>query len=215
MALRVFPTGLFLVWMLASAGLLQAAEWLVVPHGTRIRGRLDATLNSRSNLQGDRFTVKVAESILVDGVEAIPSGSIVEGRVSRVKMAGRVKGRAEMNLSYDRVVFPSGIAETIVGSQADLDHGDRIDRSEGTIKGESSRKQDAAGIGIGAAAGAGIGVVYGGGGGAALGAGIGGLIGLVDAMRRQGRPIQIPAGTLMILRLDRPLQIRISGDPDQ
>ena len=111
------------------------------------------------------------------------------------------------------MVFPSGIAETIVGSQADLDHRDRIDRSEGTIKGESSRKQDAAGIGIGAAVGAGIGVVYGGGGGAALGAGIGGLIGLVDAMRRQGRPIQIPAGTLMIIRLDCPLQIRISGGP--
>ena len=56
----------------------------------------------QDNRQGDRFTVKVAESILVDGVEAIPSGSIVEGRVFRVKMAGRVKGRAEMNLSYDR-----------------------------------------------------------------------------------------------------------------
>ena len=210
---RLFPAALFLVWTLGFSSLLQAEEWLIVPHGTRIRGQLETTLNSRSHRQGDRFTVEVVESILVNGVEAIPAGSVIEGRVSRVKPAGRVQGRAEMNLSYDRLVFPSGMAETIIGSQADLDHQDRIDRSEGTIKGASSRKRDAAAIGISAASGAGIGLAYGGGGGAVMGAGIGGLIGLVDRMARRGEPIRIPAGTLMIIRLDRPLQIRISGDP--
>lgn len=210
---RLFPAALFLVWTLGFSSSLQAEEWLIVPHGTRIRGQLETTLSSRSHRQGDRFTVEVAESILVNGVEAIPAGSVIEGRVSRVKQAGRVQGRAEMNLSYDRLVFPSGMAETIIGSQADLDHQDRIDRSEGTIKGASSRKRDAAAIGISAASGAGIGLAYGGGGGAVMGAGIGGLIGLVDRMARRGEPIRIPAGTLMIIRLDRPLQIRISGDP--
>lgn len=213
MTLRLFPAVLFLVWTLGLGSLLQAAEWLVVPHGTRIRARLETTLNSRSHRQGDRFTVKVAESILVGGVEAIPTGSIIEGRVSRVKRAGRVQGRAEMNLSYDRVVFPGGIDEAIVASQADLDHEDRIDRSEGTIKGASSRKRDAARIGIAAAGGAGIGLAYGGGGGGVLGAAIGGLVGLVDRMWQRGKPVRIPAGTLMIIRLDRPLQIGIAGDP--
>ena len=215
MTLRLFPAALFLIWTLGFSSMLQAEEWLIVPHGTRIRGQLETTLNSRTHRQGDRFTVEVSESILVNGVEAIPAGSVVEGRVSRVKQAGRVQGRAEMNLSYDRVVFPTGIGETIVGSQADLDHEDRIDRSEGTIKGASSRKRDAAAIGISAAAGAGIGLAYGGGGGAVLGAGIGGVVGLVDRMGRKGEPIRIPAGTLMIIRLDRPLQIRIAGDPGQ
>lgn len=209
MTLRLFLAAVFLVLTPGFSSLLQAAEWVVVPHGTRIRAQLETPLNSRQNRQGDRFTVKVAESILVEGVEAIPAGSIIEGRVSRVKRAGRVQGRAEMNLSYDRVVFPGGIDEAIVASQADLDHEDRIDRSEGTIKGASSRKQDAARIGIAAAGGAGIGLAYGGGGGA-LGAVIGGLVGLVDRMWQRGEPIRIPAGTLMIIRLDRPLQIGIS-----
>ena len=210
MTSRAFLSGLFLVSILGLSSLAQAAETLIVPHGTRILARLETTLSSRDNQQGDRFTAKVTESIFVNGIEAIPAGSTIEGRVARVKQAGRMKGKAEMNLSYERLVLPNGISETVVGSQADLDDKEKVDHKEGTIKGESSRKRDLAEIGVGAAAGAGVGGISGGGKGAAIGAGIGGLIGLVDSMRRKGKPIEIPAGTLMVIRLDRPLQVPTS-----
>ncbi len=212
MTLRAFLSGLFLISILGLDGLAQAAETLIVPHGTRILARLETTLSSKSNRQGDRFTAKVTEPVLVRGIEAIPAGSTIEGRVARVEEAGRVQGRAEISLAYERLVFPNGISETIVGSQADLDDKEKVDHREGTIKGESSRKRDAAEIGVGAAVGAGIGGISGGGKGAAIGAGIGGLIGLVDSMRRKGKPIEIPAGTLMVIRLERPLQVLASRE---
>ncbi len=82
-----------------------------------------------------------------------------------------------------------------------------MDRKEGTIRGESTRKRNAAEIGAGAAIGAGIGAIAGGKKGAAIGAGAGGLISLVDVLRRRGKEIEIPAGTRMVIRMDRPLTI--------
>jgi hypothetical protein len=149
------------------------------------------------------------EAIMVSGKEVIPAGTTLEGRVAEVKTAGRVKGRSEMNLAYERLIFPNGVSETIVASQAELDETQKeeIDRKEGTIRGESSRKRDAAEIGGGAAAGAGIGAIAGGAKGTAIGAGVGGLIGLADSMRRKGKEVEIPAGTRFVIRLDRPLTI--------
>jgi hypothetical protein len=189
--------------------LIQATQSYTIPDGTRLQARLETTLNSRTTRQGDRFTAKVTEAILVAGKEVIPAGTTIEGRVAEVRTAGRVKGRSEMSLSYERLIFPNGVSETIVASQAELDANQKeeVDRKEGTIKGESSRKRDAAEIGVGTAAGAGIGAIAGGGKGSAIGAGVGGLIGLADSMRRKGKEIEIPAGTRFVIRLDRPLVI--------
>jgi hypothetical protein len=193
----------------SQTNLSQATQSFVVPNGTRIQVRLDATLNSKSNRQGDRFTAQVIESVLVHGKEVIPKGTTVEGRIAEVRNSGRIKGRSEINLSYERLIFPNGVSETIVASQAELDDTEKeeMDRKEGTIRGEPTRKRDAAGIGAGAAIGAGIGALAGGRKGAAIGAGAGGLIGLVDALRRRGKEIEIPAGTRMVIRMDRPLTI--------
>ena len=211
--MKLFPATLALCF---CAGLFsptslqgQATRSYVVPDGTRIQVRLESTLNSKTNRQGDRFTAKVVESVLVRGKEVIPEGTIVEGRVAEVRNAGRIKGRAQMHLSYERLILPNGVSDTIIASQAELDDTQReeMDRKEGTILGESKRKRRAAEIGAGAAIGAGIGAIAGGKKGAAIGAGAGGLIGLVDVLRRGGEEIEIPAGTLMVIRLDRPLTI--------
>ena len=187
----------------------QATRSYLVPEGTRIQVRLESTLNSKANRQGDRFTAKVIESVQVRGKEVIPVGTTVEGRVAEVRQPGRIKGRAEVHLSYERLIFPNGVSETIIASQAELDdtQKEEMDRREGTILGESNRKSKAAEIGAGAAIGAGIGAIAGGRKGAAIGAGAGGLIGLVDVLRRGGKEIEIPAGTLMVIRLDRPLTV--------
>ena len=211
--MKSFPTGLavlFCAGLFSQAHLPgQATRSYVVPEGTRIQVRLESTLNSKTSRQGDRFTAKVVESVQVRGKEVIPVSTTVEGRVAEVRNAGRIKGRAEVNLSYERLIFPNGVSETIIASQAELDdtQKEEMDRREGTILGESTRKRSAAEIGAGAAIGAGIGAIAGGRKGAAIGAGAGGLIGLVDVLRRGGKEIEIPAGTLMVIRLDRPLTI--------
>ena len=205
----IFPCLVGFVFLQGGIGLAQSTHTYTIPDGTRIQARLETTLSSKSNRQGDRFTAKVTEPVVVAGKEVIPSNSIIEGRIASVKSAGRVKGRSEMNLSYERLIFPNGVSETIVASQADIDDSQKeeVDRKEGTIKGESSRKRDAAEVGAGAGIGAGIGAIAGGGKGSAIGAGAGALIGLADSMRRKGKEIEIPAGARLVLRLDRPLTI--------
>ena len=205
----VLPCLVGFAFLQGVIGMAQSTRTYTIPDGTRIQARLETTLSSKSNRQGDRFTAKVTEPVVVAGKEVIPSNSIVEGRIASVKSAGRVKGRSEMNLSYERLIFPNGVSETIVASQADLDDKEKeeVDRKEGTIKGESSRKRDAAEVGAGTGIGAGIGAIAGGGKGAAIGAGAGALIGLADSMRRKGKEIEIPAGSRLVLRLDRALAI--------
>ena len=211
--MKPFPAGLtfFFCASLVSQTSLpgQTPRSYVAPEGTRIQVRLESTLNSKTNRQGDRFTVKVIESVQIHGKEVIPAGTTVEGRVAAVTHSGRIKGRAEVNLSYERLIFPNGFSETIVASQAELDNTqkEQIDRREGTILGESNPKRSAAEIGAGAAIGASIGAVAAGRKGAALGAGAGGLISLIHVLRRSDNEIEIPSGTLMVIRLDRPLTI--------
>lgn len=185
----------------------QATQTFTIPDGTRIQARLETLISSKTNRQGDRFTAKVSESVLINGKEVIPQETIIEGRVAEIKPAGKARSHAEMNLSYERLIFPNGVSETIVAVQAELDDDQKaeIDRKEGTIKGESTTKRDAAEIGGGAAAGAGVGAIAGGGKGAAVGAGIGGVVGLVDSMRRKGKDIEFPAGMRLVIRLERPL----------
>ncbi len=193
----------------SSNGLAQATQSYTVPDGTRIQAKLESTINSRTNRQGDRFSAKVTESVMVEGKEVIPAGTTLEGRVAEVKPASRARSRGEINLTYERLIFPNGVSETIVASAAELGESEKeqIDRKEGTIKGESTRKRDTGEVAGGAAAGAGIGAIAGGGKGAAIGAGVGGLIGLADSMRRKGKEVELPAGTKMVIRLDRPLTI--------
>jgi hypothetical protein len=187
----------------------QATQSYTIPDGTRIQAKLETTLNSRTSRQGDRFSAKVIEAVLVEGKEVIPLGTTLEGRVAEVKSATRARGKGEINLTYERLIFPNGVSETIVASPTELSESqkEQIDRKEGTIKGESSSKRDTTEVAGGAAAGAGVGAIAGGGKGAAIGAGVGGLIGLADSMRRKGKEVELPAGTKMIIRLDRPLTI--------
>jgi hypothetical protein len=195
--------------LLAGWASAQAAKTFTIPDGTRIQARLETLVSSKTNRQGDRFTAKVSEPVLINGKEVIPQGTIIEGRVAEIKPAGKARSRAEMNLAYERLIFPNGVSETIVAVAAELDDTQQaeIDRKEGTIKGESTTKRDVAEVGGGTAVGAGIGAIAGGGKGAAIGAGIGGVVGLIDSMRRTGKDIEFPAGMRLVIRLQRPLTI--------
>ena len=201
---------LIFIFGLNSLSFSQTTKKLTVPQGTKILAELETSLNSRTSRQNDRFMARITESIFIKGVEAIPIGTTLMGRVARVKESGRIKGRAEMNLDYEYLLFPNGVTKAIVAVQSDLDDKEQVEYKEGTIKGESSRKRDAVGIGGRAAAGAAIGGITRGRKGAAVGALTGAIIGLLGLMTRKGKPIEIPAGTRMVIRLEQPLEILTS-----
>jgi hypothetical protein len=54
---------------------------LVIPSGTKLRVALCSFVNSDTNQDGDDFTARTLEDISIDGLDAIPSGSSVQGKI--------------------------------------------------------------------------------------------------------------------------------------
>ncbi len=180
-----------------------------VQEGTKLRVSLESTLSTKTARQGDRFTAVVREPIYVDGKEVIPYGSRIDGRVSQVERPGRVHGVGKLDIAFEKIELPNGYSETIVASTVGVESQDKTKvGKEGEVSGPSSRKRDVEETAAGGGIGAGIGAIAGGAKGTAIGGGVGALIGLADSMRRRGKDLELPAGTPLIIRLDRPLTLQ-------
>ncbi|HKP72140.1 MAG TPA: hypothetical protein VJT82_04325 [Pyrinomonadaceae bacterium] len=159
-----------------------------------IRVRLDSELNSRTARVGDRFSTTVVEPVYADGVEVIPSGSKVWGRVRTVSRAGR-RTPGNISVSFYSVQLPSRASYTINGSLSSLQADDVNADNESTVRGGSNRKRDAVFIGGGAATGAIIGAIAGGGKGAGIGAIIGGALGTGGRVYEKEKEAEVKSGT--------------------
>jgi hypothetical protein len=163
----------------------------VIPVGQELDVRLQDTLNSGRNQVEDRFLATTVVDLEVDGRVVIPAGSEVRGVVSAVDPAGRLDRTGRMTLSFDQI--------TIKG-QTYLMRGMVIQAIESSgIRGEAGR------IGAGAGVGAIIGGILGGVRGALAGILIGGG-GVIAAT--EGKDVELPAGTILRLRLDAPPAIK-------
>jgi hypothetical protein len=162
-----------------------------VPVGTEFDVRLQDSLSSGTAMVEDRFE----STTLVDlqdgsGRVIVPAGSIMRGVVSSVNKAGRVERKGSLTVAFDRVTI-NGKSYPIRATVT------QAIESEG-IKGEKEK------IGIGAGAGAILGAILGGVKGAVAGVLIGGG-GTMAAT--EGKDVELPAGTVLRVRLDAPLTL--------
>ena len=122
----------------------------------------------------------------------------MEGTISRVNAPGRVGGRAEMALNFERIRLRNGRTYQFAGTIESVRgaNGDTIGvHKEGTLEDGSQTEKTVQRGAIGAALGAIVGAISGGGQGAAIGAaiGAGGGAGTVIA---QGRDqLELARGT--------------------
>jgi hypothetical protein len=158
-----------------------------VPDGTEIQIRLDQPLSSRTARPEDRIVGTVAESVRQDGRVAIPAGTEVRGIVRDVEPARRPAHGARMEMSFNQMQ----LGNRTVDIQSKL-----VSVNEGRV---DKRK-----AGLGAILGGVLGAVLDGKKGAVLGAIVGGT-GAVVATK--GDDVELPAGTLLTVRLDRPVSL--------
>lgn len=166
-----------------------------IPSGTVLGIELLTALDSSVNRVGDKVQARTLSPLYVDGKQVLGSGALVEGRVTEVQSAGRVKGRAKLGLTFDRLATETGsvsIRTSFVEQEA-----------------EDGRKKDAAIIGGAAGVGAIVGGIIGGKRGAAIGAGIGGAGGTGVVLGTKGEEIRLPVGTEMSVRLDDPVAVEL------
>lgn len=179
-----------------------------IPANTIIRVRMDTELSSRTARIGDRFTTTVTEPVYGggSGVDVIPVGSKVLGRVSSVLRAQRRKP-GSISVNFYQVELPSRIAYPINGSLSSLQADDVNADNEGSVTGRSNQKRDAVFIGGGAATGAIIGAIAGGGKGAGIGALLGGALGTGARVYEKEQDADVKSGTQFGVILNRSLTL--------
>src|SRR6267142_2554378 len=127
-----------------------AVQYYTVPTDTVIRVRINEALNSGTARIGDRFTSNVVEPVYGgnSGVEVVPVGSRIGGRVTQVNRAGK-RTPGNITVAFDSISLPNGRTAVINGSLTTLQADNVNADNEGTVKGTSNRKRDAVFIGGG------------------------------------------------------------------
>src|SRR5437016_5375782 len=114
-----------------------AVRYFTVPANQVIRVRMDTELNSRTARVGDRFSTSVTEPVYGEsGIEVIPVGSKVWGRVSSVTRAGR-RSPGHISVAFNSLELPNRARYTINGSLASLQTDQVNADSESTVRGRS------------------------------------------------------------------------------
>ena len=174
-----------------------------------IRVRMNSELSSKTARTGDRFSTTVVEPVYADGVEVIPAGSKVWGRVQTVRRPGR-RTPGSISVGFTSVELPNRASYAISGSLASLQTDDVNADNESTVEGRSNRKRDAVFIGGGAATGAIIGAIAGGGKGAAIGAILGGGLGTGARVYEKEQDAEVKSGTVFGVVLNRSVRLPAS-----
>ncbi len=180
-----------------------------VPAGTKIPLTLKQGVTSKNARPGDPVYAETAFPITQNDQIVIPAGTFVQGEVRRVLRPGRVKGRAELQMSFTSMIFPNGytilLPGAVQGTPGSQDTS--MKGKEGTIEGNGGKGKDAATIAEATIPGAGIGALADGGKGAAIGAGVGGVIGLATVLLSRGPEIQLGTGSSIEMVLESTLAL--------
>ena len=164
-----------------------------LPEGTSLQVRLMTQISTESHQTGEPFAATLEEPVMEGGRVALPKGTRVEGVVAEADKGGRVKGVATLALKLTKVDLPGGPAD--------------ITTNTVVHEARTTKKQDAAKVGIGAGVGAAIGAIAGGGRGAAIGAGVGAGAGTATVLATRGEPAAFPAESVVHFTLRAPLPL--------
>jgi hypothetical protein len=170
---------------------ITGSERGVIPVGQELDVRLQTTLNSGTATTEQRFTATTAVDLKQGDATLVPAGSTVRGIVSSAEPAGKVDRTGSLTLAFDQLVV-NGREYRMRGMATQIFESGGI-------------REEAATVGTAGAVGAIVGGIIGGLKGALIGAvvGSGGVIAATE-----GKDVELPAGTIVRVRLDSPVQIR-------
>ena len=186
-------------------------RFYTIPTDETIRVRMNEQLSSETARPGDRFTTTVVDPVYAGGIEVIPAGSTVTGRVTEVQRAGRRSKAGSIGVTFISLRLPNGATHPINGSLTSLSSESVNYDNEGQVSGRSSVKRNTVFIGGGAATGALIGAISGGGRGAGVGAGVGAGLGVAGALFSKGEEAVVKRDTEFGVILDRNVSLPASN----
>ena len=113
-----------------------APPLVTVPAETEASMVLLSGIHTKISQVDDVVEGQLVQPVYVNGQLALPSGTLLYGRVNHIRGAGRLHRPAELGLLFDEVWLPSGESEPVTARLAALQNsgGVRLDR-EGYLKG--------------------------------------------------------------------------------
>ncbi len=149
--------------------------------GTVIQARMDNEINSKVSGVDDTFTATIAEPVKIRETVVLPIGTVIEGRITRVKRAAGGGQNGILTVSFETMRFGSGEKRNIKGFLVK------------DIEAESSQTANLLTIAGGTALGGIFGAVSKSSNGTLIGAGIGAGAGTGIAFLRKGKEVGIKA----------------------
>lgn len=165
----------------------------VLPAGTVLEVRLAERLSTESHRTGDRFLAILDRDVELSDGAVIPRGTMLEGEVTEAVAPGKVKGKARLSITLERL--------TIQGRELELR------TNEISLEAEGSAREDLKQVGIAAAVGTALGAIFGGKKGAAVGAAAGAGAGTARVLTTEGDHVEVPRERLFSFRLEEAVEL--------
>ncbi len=193
----------------------ESKEQLVIAAGTKVPVALKHAISTKSAREGDAVYAETTFPVVENDRVLIPANTYVQGRISQVKRAGRVKGRAEVLIHFTSLIYPSGYTVLLPGSVENVPGAENTEMKdeEGTIRAEGQKAKDIGQAASTAGTGAAIGGISAGGKGALIGAGAGGALGTAIALLTRGNDVRLEPGTTLEMVIQRPISLDASRIP--
>jgi type IV secretion system protein VirB10 len=198
-----------------------AATELLIPAGTKVPVSLKHAISTKSAREGDAVYTETTFPIVMNDRVLIPANTFIQGRITAVKRPGRIKGRAELQIHFTTMIYPSGYTVVLPGAIDNVPGADKTNMKgeEGTIQQQGEKGRDlgtAASAGsTGALTGAVVGGLSSGGSkGALIGAASGGVLGVAIALLSKGNDVRLESGTTLEMVIQRPISVDASRVPN-
>src|SRR5713226_8888086 len=176
-----------------------------LPAGTALKVKPQNSLSTFSNKEGDPFSGRVREAVMLDGKTVIPIGTTVQGRVTKINEPRRIAGKPTIGIFPETVVLPNGERYMLNAAVVDTNLRNGTDvKTEGQFKGAGHDGKDLTEIGFGTGGGMLVGGLIGSGKGMLIGGTIGATATVAHWLGKK-RSAVLPAGTELVMELSRPL----------
>jgi len=183
------------------------AQNVSIPAGTSLKVKLQNNLATYSSKEGDPFSGRITEAVVLGGNAVIPIGATVEGRITKVEEPRRYAGKPTIGIFPESLIMPNGERFMLNATLVDTSARRGTDvNSEGQFKGRGHDGKDFTEIGMGTGGGMLIGGLAAGGKGLVIGGMVGATATVAHWLGKK-KDATLPAGTELVMELSRPLEM--------
>jgi hypothetical protein len=187
---------------------------LTVPADTQVSIQILSGIHTKVNHTNDLVTARLLQPVYVKGRVALPSGSILDGRITLIRNSGHIHRPAELGLRFDKIVLPDGQAEPMAGVLAGMEKSKKLDLTldaEGHLTAARAFSWKTLAGGGGLASFGAIKAVAFGASTVPVGLSLAGGVAIgYEILWPRGHEVNLPPETRFLVRLSYPLTLRVS-----